>query len=143
MSDAIRVQNFDTIRIVAAVSVIFSHAFLIADGHERNEPLVQLLGKGNILGIYGVLAFLIVSGFLVTHSFQTSPSLGAYFWKRFLRIYPGLALSAVVSAFVIAPFFAVGAVDIGQHTAYVRDVLAMQEVWFIPGVSFYGAAKYR
>jgi peptidoglycan/LPS O-acetylase OafA/YrhL len=54
VSEATRVQNFDAIRITAAASVIFSHAFLIADDHDRNEPLVQLLGKGNILGIFGV-----------------------------------------------------------------------------------------
>jgi peptidoglycan/LPS O-acetylase OafA/YrhL len=29
-----RLRNFDAIRLVAAASVIFSHAFLIADGHE-------------------------------------------------------------------------------------------------------------
>ena len=33
-----RFRNFDTIRLVAAVSVIFSHAFLISDGHVKMSP---------------------------------------------------------------------------------------------------------
>jgi peptidoglycan/LPS O-acetylase OafA/YrhL len=64
MMAAPRFRNFDTIRLVAAASVIFSHAFLICDGHDGNEPFVRL--TGHIIGIHGVFAFLIISGFLVT-----------------------------------------------------------------------------
>src|SRR4051812_33589333 len=91
-----RLGNFDTIRLVAAASVIFSHAFLIADGHDKNEPFVRL--TGSIIGIHGVFIFLIISGFLVTQSLKTSSSLRHFAWKRSLRIYPALALCAIVSA---------------------------------------------
>ena len=40
-----RENNFDALRLVAAVSVIFSHSFLIADGNENNEPLIWLTGR--------------------------------------------------------------------------------------------------
>jgi peptidoglycan/LPS O-acetylase OafA/YrhL len=98
-----RLRNFDTIRLVAAGSVIFSHAFLIADGHDKNEPFVR--ATGYILGIYGVCVFLIISGYLVTHSLRTSSSLRSFAWKRFLRIYPALFACAVFGAFIVAPFF--------------------------------------
>ena len=35
-----RRNNFDALRLVAAVSVIFSHSFLIAEGTQNNEPLI-------------------------------------------------------------------------------------------------------
>ena len=133
----LRADNFDAIRIVAAGSVIFSHAFLIADGHERNEPFIRFLGQPHVLGVYGVFVFLIISGFLVTQSFLTSPTLSSYLWKRFLRIYPGLAACALISACVIAPLFADTTMRSDGNIAYVRDVLLMQDAWFIPGVSFY------
>ena len=43
-----RFRNFDTIRLVAAASVIFSHAFLIAEGHEKNEPFVRATGSATL-----------------------------------------------------------------------------------------------
>ncbi|MET4453745.1 acyltransferase [Bradyrhizobium sp. RT3b] len=97
--------NFNLIRLIAASSVIFSHAFLIANGDENAEPLVKILGEGNILGIYGVFTFFFISGFLVTLSLLNSPSVLNYFWRRFLRIYPALAVCLAISAFVIGPIF--------------------------------------
>ena len=41
MSVAVRARNFDAVRIVAAGSVISSHVFIIAEGHENNEPFVS------------------------------------------------------------------------------------------------------
>lgn len=69
------------------------------------EPFVRLLGPHNIVGIYGVFVFFIVSGFLVTQSLLVSPSTLSYFWRRLLRIYPGLVICLSLSAFVVGPFF--------------------------------------
>jgi len=79
------------------VSVIFSHAFLIAEGNEENEPLSHLLGPGNILGLYGVFTFFIISGFLLTRSLAADPNLIRFCINRALRIYPGFLFCAVVT----------------------------------------------
>ena len=140
-----RFLNFDTIRLVAAASVIFSHAFLISDGHEQNEPFVSLTGA--ILGIYGVFVFLIISGFLVTRSLTHSSSLRHFAWKRFLRIYPALAVCAIVSAFVIAPFFS--EISVGRYLSsfsgekYVAKVLLLYDVSEIHTVKFYDQEPQR
>ena len=103
MAKDFRFRNFDTIRLVAAASVIFSHAFLFSDGHIKNEPFFRLTGE--LIGTCGVLVFLIISGFLVTQSVKTSSSLREFAWKRFLRIYPAFGVCAIIGGFVIAPFF--------------------------------------
>ncbi|MEF3128694.1 acyltransferase family protein [Rhizobium leguminosarum] len=77
--------NFNMIRLVAASMVIFSHAFLISEKTEANEPFVRLLGEGKLLGIFGVYVFFITSGFLVTQSAQFG-SVGGFLWRRALRI---------------------------------------------------------
>jgi peptidoglycan/LPS O-acetylase OafA/YrhL len=98
-----RVNNFDALRLVAAICVIFSHAFLIAEGNQEHEPLILLTGRQSILGLAGVFVFFAISGFLVTQSYETTGSPLRYLAKRALRIFPGLFVALVVSAFVIGP----------------------------------------
>jgi peptidoglycan/LPS O-acetylase OafA/YrhL len=134
-----RLRNFDTIRLTAAASVIFSHAFLISDGHDKNEPFVRM--TGNIIGIHAVFVFLIVSGFLVTQSLKASSSPRSFAWKRFLRIYPALAACAFVSAFIIAPFFSdlsvSGYLSSTHGAKYLTKVLLLYDAQEIPTVQFY------
>jgi peptidoglycan/LPS O-acetylase OafA/YrhL len=51
-----RRNNFDLLRLVAAVSVIFSHAFLLSGSSQGHDPLMILTGGQTILGAVGVLA---------------------------------------------------------------------------------------
>ncbi len=98
-----RANNFDALRLFAAVSVIFSHAFLIADGTQNNEPLILLTGNQAIFGLAGVFVFFAISGFLVTQSFEHTANPLHFLAKRVLRIFPGLFVATLVSAFVLGP----------------------------------------
>jgi peptidoglycan/LPS O-acetylase OafA/YrhL len=89
-----RVNNFDALRLVAAICVIFSHAFLIAEGNQEHEPLILLTGRQSILGLAGVFVFFAISGFLVTQSYETTGSPLRYLAKRALRICPSPIISA-------------------------------------------------
>jgi len=101
-SDA-RANNFDAVRLLAALSVVFSHSFLVAEGSEASEPFVWLTGNQCILGLVGVFVFFIISGYLVTASFCRTPMPGRFAQRRFLRIYPGLVVNVLVCAFLIGP----------------------------------------
>ena len=98
-----RQNNFDVLRLLAAISVIFSHSFLIAEGTQNNEPLILLTGNQSILGLAGVFVFFAISGFLVTQSFEQNPNPLRFLANRALRIFPGLFLATLMSAFVLAP----------------------------------------
>ena len=93
--------GFDGLRLIAATSVVFSHAFLIAEGSEEREPLYHLLGPGNILGLYGVFTFFIISGFLLTRSLSLNSNLIQFSANRVLRIYPGFIFCIFVTTFII------------------------------------------
>lgn len=95
-----RDNNFDALRLVAAIAVIFSHSFLIAEGSEAHEPLIWLTGRQSILGLCGVFVFFAISGFLVTESYERTASPLDYLAKRALRIFPGLFVALTVSALV-------------------------------------------
>lgn len=134
-----RLGNFDLLRLIAASCVIFSHSFAIVNGSEDAEPLVMLLGRGNILGLYGVYTFFIISGFLITASFEQS-SMPDYVVKRCLRIFPGLLACAVVTT-AVAMLVSGGALHwpaLAESIRYVvRTVLLIDTTnAALPGVVF-------
>jgi peptidoglycan/LPS O-acetylase OafA/YrhL len=98
-----RANNFDAVRLLAALSVVFSHSFLIAEGSEASEPFVRITGNQCILGLVGVFVFFIISGYLVTESYCHRPAPGRFAVRRMLRIYPGLLVNVLVCAFLIGP----------------------------------------
>ncbi len=98
-----RRNNFDAVRLIAALSVLFTHAFVVAEGGQQNEPFVILSGYQCPIGLIGVFMFFIVSGYLVTQSWETTPSPWRFAAKRGLRIFPGLFASLLVSGLVIGP----------------------------------------
>ena len=98
-----RHNNFDLLRLVAALSVIFSHAFLLAENSQDHDPLMILTGGQAILGLAGVFVFFTISGYLITQSFETTPSPVVFLAKRALRIFPGLLGCLLVCTFAIGP----------------------------------------
>jgi peptidoglycan/LPS O-acetylase OafA/YrhL len=98
-----RRNNFDLLRLVAALSVIFSHAFLLAENSQDHDPLMLLTGGQAILGLAGVFVFFTISGYLITQSFETTRSPLVFLAKRALRIFPGLLGCLLVCVLVIGP----------------------------------------
>lgn len=95
--------GFDGIRLVASLSVLVSHAYLIAENSEARDPATRLLGKDHILGKYGVYTFFIISGFLLTRSLSRDGNALTFTRNRVLRILPGFVFSAAFVALIIGP----------------------------------------
>lgn len=138
---ASRHNNFDALRVVAAASVMFSHAFLIADGTQRNEWLIRLTGNQSILGLCGVFVFFAISGFLVTQSYEQTRDPLRFLAKRALRIFPGLFVAVSLSALVLAPL--VTTLEPGAYFAQsapyryvVGNTLLDPSAHELPGVMF-------
>jgi peptidoglycan/LPS O-acetylase OafA/YrhL len=101
-----RANNFDSLRLIFAVLVIFSHSFPMTRGSNATEPL-SLLTYGQItLGNISVWAFFAISGFLINQSWRRSPKVGKYLKRRIGRIYPGFAVAAVLTALFVVPIAA-------------------------------------
>jgi peptidoglycan/LPS O-acetylase OafA/YrhL len=95
--------GFDGIRLLASLSVLLSHAYLIAENSEARDPGTRLFGEGQILGLYGVYTFFIISGFLLARSLSRDGNALSFTRNRVLRIVPGFVFSAAVVALVIGP----------------------------------------
>lgn len=89
-----------------ALLVIWSHSFAIHLGSERNEWISLTLNGVYNAGNLGVMAFFVISGFLITQSYVRSRSRRSYFEKRVRRIYPGYMVATTISALVMAALLA-------------------------------------
>lgn len=92
-----RSNNFDFVRLVAAMSVLVSHQFAL---HGQSEPLVF---QYQTLGGYAVMVFFAISGYLITASWQADPNLGRFAARRLLRIWPGLLCTVLLCGLLLGP----------------------------------------
>jgi peptidoglycan/LPS O-acetylase OafA/YrhL len=102
-----RANNFDTLRFLAALAVLWSHAFSLSMGHLQSEPLVVLSGGQTTIGTVAVAIFFVISGYLVVQSFERSRTVWWFAKARFLRIVPGLWVALVLLGFVVGPIVTV------------------------------------
>jgi len=99
-------NNFDSLRLCFAVLVIFSHCFPLCRGTNATEPLFLLTNGQITFGNISVWAFFVISGFLITQSWQRSPNPAKYLKRRIGRIYPGFAVAATLMALFVVPIAA-------------------------------------
>ena len=90
-------NNFDAVRMVAALLVILSHQYALT-GHAEATPLPFATW-----GFLGVLVFFVTSGHLVTQSWCQDPSPARFLQRRALRIWPALAVATLLTLFVLGP----------------------------------------
>lgn len=98
-----RNNNFNLIRILAALAVLVTHSFAISTGVREAEPFRDIIGM--TIGTIAVDVFFITSGFLVTSSLLNRQSIIEFFWARVLRIFPALFVMLSLTAFVLGPLF--------------------------------------
>jgi peptidoglycan/LPS O-acetylase OafA/YrhL len=90
-------DNFDAIRLVAALAVLFGHAWYLTGA--GSMPSIF----GNEIGTLAVKVFFAISGYLVTESWRRDPSPSRYLWRRALRIFPALVVVTLLCTFVLGP----------------------------------------
>ena len=101
-----RKNNFDLIRLIAAIVVVIAHTA----SNSQYEAFLTLESIFNPKT--AVDSFFIISGFLIFRSFENSSSLGNYIQKRAKRILPAYIAVIVVCAFGL---FFVSSVNIGEY----------------------------
>jgi peptidoglycan/LPS O-acetylase OafA/YrhL len=96
-------NNFNVIRLLLALLVIFSHTYAVFYGFGATTPFKNL--SGFTLGDFSVNSFFIISGFLISISFYRSKSWVDFLFSRLLRIFPAAIFSSLISVFVIGGIF--------------------------------------
>jgi peptidoglycan/LPS O-acetylase OafA/YrhL len=104
-----RVNNFDLLRLLAALQVAVVHSIGIL---KPTGYFARLLGAC-LDRFPGVPIFFVISGVLISKSYEHSDSLRDYLRNRCLRIFPGLWVCLVASVAVI---LALGVGSLGRIT---------------------------
>lgn len=140
-------NNLNFIQFIMAILVIYSHAFPIATSQNGGEIIKDLTDSQYSCGNLAVAAFFIISGFLVSASYENSTGLFAYLKKRVFRIFPGFFAVLVLSALVLGPL--VTTLPLSQYftnyqtRCYIRGVFMHPLYWNLPGVfeqNLYGSS---
>ena len=87
-----KTNNFDLIRLAAALQVALIHA---AADLRVSAPTWPFRAIADLFP--GVPIFFFISGFLISKSFEKNSVLREYLQNRFLRIYPGLVVCFLLS----------------------------------------------
>jgi len=96
-----RDNNFNLIRFLAASAVILDHSFALVAHDQAAGALIDV--DRLEIGRLAVDVFFIISGFLVTRSVMTQPTLIDYAVARVLRLFPALLAVCIGIAFVLGP----------------------------------------
>ena len=123
-------NNFNLLRLIAALTVLFSHSFAMLG---FVEPFTDSVGKN--LGAMAVDVFFVTSGFLVAASLIRRQDVIAYVCARAQRIFPALWLMLFLTVFVLGPVLT-------QLT--VHDYFRHQQTWhyFINNAMLMGGLEY-
>ncbi len=137
----VRDNNFDLLRLAAAVAVVLTHAFLLGEDRLDPDPLIRLTHGQCTLGVAGVFVFFTISGYLVTQSFDATGRVAPFLAKRALRIYPGLAACVLLLSFVVGPVVSrlpLGAyfADPGSYRYVVDNLYFNIGINGLPGMRF-------
>ncbi|HWK05314.1 MAG TPA: acyltransferase [Puia sp.] len=97
-------NNFDFIRLVASLAVIFGHSFYIFLTNGYSEPFKQIL-VDNYSGSIAVYIFFFLSGIFISSSFVNSKNLAHFVLMRVFRIWPALITCILITVFIIGPIF--------------------------------------
>ena len=133
-----RQNGFDSIRLLAALLVIFSHAFLLTSGNYDDEWVHMATGGQTTLGSVAVGAFFVISGLFITASFDRSVSRADFVRKRALRIMPALVVVISLTVFVLGPLLTTLPLDAyfgnRETWTYLGHMVFLPVTAFLPGV---------
>jgi peptidoglycan/LPS O-acetylase OafA/YrhL len=98
-------NSFDFLRFFFAANILLSHLWELS----QNNNLLFLKYFSN--SSTAVKGFFVISGFLVTKSYLTTPSLKHYFIKRAKRILPAYIFVVLFIVIVLAFFSTIGVIE--------------------------------
>ena len=131
-----RKNNFNCIEFIAALMVIASHAYALTG---RADWLAhQTKGLFNFGGL-AVSIFFIISGYLVSASYERSGSFLKYCVNRVVRIWPGMILVTLFCVYVLGVYFTT--LPLPDYLSSTETKVYLQNMhlfksphWFLPGV---------
>ncbi|MGB0886899.1 MAG: acyltransferase family protein [Vicingaceae bacterium] len=130
-------NNFDALRLLAASLVLIFHApTILGVTYKIWDPFKHVLGLS--MGSFSVLTFFIISGFLITMSWERKKNVLDFFIARILRIYPAVIVVVLLSVFVLGAILTTeNLTDYLTHNLtqkYLQNVSLFRMYYYLPEV---------
>jgi peptidoglycan/LPS O-acetylase OafA/YrhL len=133
-------DNFLPLRHLAALGVVYGHAYHLSAWHPPRSDWIEALMPGFSAGSLAVFVFFAISGYLVTASLLRKPGFWRYTGHRLRRVYPAYLLCLLLSVFVLGPAFTT--LPLGEYFGrgsqawqYLRENLnPVTLAWELPGL---------
>ena len=117
-----KTNNFDLLRIITAILVVVNHSL----GHlQLHTPFLYTI----VQQFPRVPMFFVMSGYLLSASFERNSDLKSYFTNRLLRIYPGLWACLILTVILFA---VIGGVNFVNLQAVPWFILQMGGIIYTP-----------
>lgn len=132
-------NNFDLVRLLAAIAVVYGHSYILQAPDGSSDWVQGALGFDGF-GAFGVYAFFLLSGILVTASFDRQRSAPRFVALRIARIWPAVAGGSLVTVFIIGPLFTTlplreyFASGVTWANLDNFSTIVLKEGWIVPGV---------
>jgi peptidoglycan/LPS O-acetylase OafA/YrhL len=98
-----RQNNFDTLRLLAALAVVLAHSVPLTYGPQSLDLLWSFSRGRATLGSVAIQVFFIISGYLITASYVHTRDPSRFIRARALRLVPALVVVLALLAFVLGP----------------------------------------
>lgn len=130
-------NNFDIIRLIASLMVIYAHSYAIAPKEGKMDLVTRLTGITHA-GEIAVFIFMFLSGALVFKSMEHSLSMKDFITKRFFRIYPPLVVCIIFCVSLGLIFTDLTIINYLKDPQLYKYILGnLKLIWnehFLPGV---------
>jgi peptidoglycan/LPS O-acetylase OafA/YrhL len=120
-------NNFDFLRILFAIMVVFTHCYAIT-GMGEVDALYFITRGQLVFSFIGLSGFFTLSGYLILKSLLRSTSIFEYLKKRILRIYPAFIILMIVTFIIgaiVSTLSIVGYLKISSPYTYVISQLSL------------------
>lgn len=129
-----KVNNFDLLRLLAATEVVCDHYF------QHFHPLTNPLALKILYLFPGVPVFFIISGYLVSASYERNKDLWVYLKNRALRIFPGLWACILFTVII----FSITGISFFNRQTLTWLPSQLAGIIYTPGfLSHYGIGSYN
>ena len=103
----IKENNFHFLRFLFALFVVVTHSYALSGSDENAQWISQITNGQLNWSSIGLNGFFVISGYFIFQSLDRSVTIGSYFKKRVLRVFPGL-LGVLLLTIILIPFLHLG-----------------------------------
>lgn len=125
-----RENNFNAIRLLGTVMVIFSHSYHLSEGAGVKDPLQQISTGDITIGLSAVMVLFFIAGYLCTGSVERRPRVTDFLKSRAERLLPELIVVTIAITFLVGPFLSTR--SIGEYFKNIETYKYLLNAIMIP-----------